>query len=109
MEEKLREAACFGDLDGLQALIRQGADINSQHKINGWTALHWAAKRNNAQCVQILLSNGSNYKLRTSKGEMPYQLTTNDQLRNLLGGTSEYSATLEKRKVSTTSYIIFFF
>ena len=98
MEEKLREAACFGDLDGLQALIKQGADINGQHLINGWTALHWAAKRNNAQCVQILLSNGANYKLKNSKGEMPCALTSNDALRNLLGGTNEFSTTLERKK-----------
>lgn len=36
MEEKLREAACFGDIDGLVTLLKQGADVNGQHKINGW-------------------------------------------------------------------------
>lgn len=53
MEEKLREAACFGDIDSLQILLRQGVKVNDKHKMNGWTALHWAAKRNEAQVVKV--------------------------------------------------------
>ena len=33
MEEKLREAACFGDHESLVKLIAAGADVNGQHKV----------------------------------------------------------------------------
>ena len=58
MEEKLREAACHGDIESIQSLIRLGVNINDQNKMNGWTALHWACKRNekNAIKVRFLLS-----------------------------------------------------
>ena len=85
MEEKLRESACFGDLDAVLALLRGGADINGQHRINGWTALHWAAKRNNLRCVEILLANGADKMVYTSKGELPAHLTTNKNVLQALG------------------------
>jgi hypothetical protein len=33
MEEKLREAACFGDVDALNKLLAAGANVNGQHKV----------------------------------------------------------------------------
>ena len=53
MEEKLRESACHGDIDAIHGLIRNGVDINDKHKINGWTALHWAARRNQQQVIKV--------------------------------------------------------
>ena len=53
MEEKLREAACHGDIEAIQALISSGIDVNSKHKMNGWTALHWAARRNEIQSIKV--------------------------------------------------------
>ena len=104
MEEKLREAACFGDSDGLTALLNKGksvviiprqlsyysfsvpgVDINAQHKINGWTALHWAVKRNNVQCVDILLSRGADKNVFNSQGETAAMLTTNKAVLKSLG------------------------
>ena len=38
MEEKLREAACFGDTDALHKLIEAGVDVNGQHKVSGSAA-----------------------------------------------------------------------
>lgn len=35
-EEKLREAACYGDLEAIKTLLKKGVNINSQHSINGW-------------------------------------------------------------------------
>lgn len=86
MEEKLREAACFGDLDALNTLLTSGADVNSRHKINGWTALHWAAKRNNPHAIGILLDQGADSAIKNCKGETPQQLTSDLKIRKLLGG-----------------------
>lgn len=38
-EEKVREAACYGDLDAIRVLVTKGVNINSQHSINGWLVL----------------------------------------------------------------------
>jgi hypothetical protein len=35
-EEKLREAACYGDLDAIRIFINTGVNLNAQHSINGW-------------------------------------------------------------------------
>ena len=35
-EEKLREAACYGDIDAVSTLLKKGVNINAQHSINGW-------------------------------------------------------------------------
>ena len=45
MEENLREAACNGDIEALESILTNGIDVNSKNKMNGWTALHWAARR----------------------------------------------------------------
>ena len=37
MEEKLREAACFGDSDALHQLVEAGVDVNGQHKVSRYT------------------------------------------------------------------------
>lgn len=36
LEEKLREAACLGDLYALRTLLSRNVNINSQNAINGW-------------------------------------------------------------------------
>ena len=45
MEENLREAACNGDIEALESILTNGIDVNSKNKMNGWTALHWVARR----------------------------------------------------------------
>jgi len=84
LEEKLREAACFGDIDGVKELITKGVNVNSQHDINGWTALHWAAKRNHLNIVNKLLNHGADKSIKTNKGEMPGSLTTEGVIKVLL-------------------------
>ena len=36
MGERLREAACIGDIAMVSKLQNQGADLNSKNKMNGW-------------------------------------------------------------------------
>jgi len=84
LEEKLREAACFGDIDGVKELISKGVNVNSQHDINGWTALHWAAKRNHLNIVNLLCNHGADKSISTNKGELPAQLTSEGVIKVLL-------------------------
>ena len=55
IDEKLREAACYGDWEAIERMIAndKDIDINSQNKVNGWTALHWAAKRKHIKVVKV--------------------------------------------------------
>ncbi|KYB25929.1 ankyrin repeat domain-containing protein 40 isoform X1 [Tribolium castaneum] len=85
LEEKLREAACIGDIEAVLALLSQNLDINAKNSVNGWTALHWAAKRGNSQVADILLSHGANPKIQNLKGETPGNLCTNPETLALLG------------------------
>lgn len=40
LEERLREAACIGDLNTVKLLLESGhvADVNSKNAVNGWLA-----------------------------------------------------------------------
>jgi len=84
MEEKLREAACFGDIDGVKELLSRGVNVNAQHDINGWTALHWAAKRNHLNIVNLLCNHGADKNIPTNKGEVAAQLTGEGVIKVLL-------------------------
>ncbi|EDQ92583.1 uncharacterized protein MONBRDRAFT_35631 [Monosiga brevicollis MX1] len=69
--ETLREAACAGDTDTVQELISSGVDPNDQNHMNGWTAVHWAAKRGHGGVLRVLLENGGNLQTVNSKNETP--------------------------------------
>ena len=105
MDEKLREAACYGDVDGLIAMLDAGAEVNGQHKINGYTALHWAAKRNNLQCVEVLMAKGADKMIYASKGELPAHLTTNKKVLQTLGYSGNVRSKRAQASVSTASII----
>ena len=84
LEELLRENACSGNVDKLGVLVCAGVDVNSQNMVNGWTALHWAAKRNHKQVVLFLLENGANPGVRSFKNELPSDVTQSEELKELL-------------------------
>jgi len=96
LEEKLREAACFGDIDGVKDLIAKGVNVNSQHDINGWTALHWAAKRNHLNIVNLLCNHGADKSIATNKGELPAQLTSEGVIKVLLSANLNKSQATPK-------------
>ncbi|KAJ4444368.1 ankyrin repeat domain-containing protein 40-like [Periplaneta americana] len=85
LEENLREASCIGDVEGVEELINKGVNVNAKHDINGWTPLHWAAKRGHKAIVSLLLANGADTTTVTAKGETPASLCGNSEVRKLLG------------------------
>lgn len=87
-EENLREAAAVGNVDKVEALIRQGVDVNSRNSMNGWTALHWACNRGHQTVVEQLVQNGADSSIQNAKGETCPQLTDNPQIRILLGAAA---------------------
>lgn len=89
LEENLREASCNGDLLEVKKLVSQGVSVNSKNPINGWTALHWAAKRGHLTLVQYLLSAGADKDSANAKGEKPLALTNNPEILQLLDADSD--------------------
>ncbi|KAI7862477.1 hypothetical protein BDF14DRAFT_1855201 [Spinellus fusiger] len=73
-EETLREVAALGNFKAVHHFIHSGVNINSQNKINGWTALHWAAHRGHENIVRLLLSNGASTCVTTKKLQTAYDL-----------------------------------
>lgn len=93
LEEKLREAACYGDEEAVITLVERNVRVNSQHDINGWTPLHWACKRGHVATVRYLLAQGADPSITTFKGETPAALTDNEDIRALLGEAGQGDVT----------------
>lgn len=86
LEEDLREAACNGDIDVVLEILSKGINVDARHTINGWTALHWAAKRGRKEIVEILLDHGADASVLTEKGETASSLALTTEIKQLLGG-----------------------
>lgn len=50
------------------------------------TALHWACKRNHMAVVQYLVEKGADKNVKNKDGHIPAQLTSNEEIRQILGG-----------------------
>ena len=61
------EAAMSGDRETVRSLLKEGADVNAAMG-DGMTALHWAAKKGDADLAQMLLYAGANVKATTRLG-----------------------------------------
>lgn len=108
LEDTLREACCIGDIEGVEDLLNKGVDVNAKHNINGWTPLHWAAKRGHKAIVSLLLANGAHTTALTTKGETPAALCSNPEIHKLLamepGGTT--ISTESNPNLSITPYYL---
>ena len=70
-QRKLWNCAAEGDIDGVKAALRDGADVNamdSRYKLNGRHALNYAVKRNDGQMVKLLIDSGANIDLQNYTG-----------------------------------------
>lgn len=67
-DSPVADAAMEGDVEGIQTLLRSGADVNEPQP-DGMTALHWAADRNDDEVARLLLEAGADVTARTRIGE----------------------------------------
>ncbi|KAJ3276169.1 Ankyrin repeat domain-containing protein 40 [Terramyces sp. JEL0728] len=74
LHESLREASANGNTKAVLFYLENGADINNQNKMNGWTALHWACSRGHEELVKILLNRGADANLLDTKQRKPIDL-----------------------------------
>ncbi|CAO3619691.1 unnamed protein product [Cunninghamella echinulata] len=82
-EEGLREVCALGNIKAVQHYIQAGVNLNSQNKMNGWTALHWASHCGQEDIIRLLLSNGADTSLKTNKGQTALDLCNSDKYPNV--------------------------
>ncbi|CEF69529.1 Ankyrin repeat and Ankyrin repeat-containing domain-containing protein [Strongyloides ratti] len=82
------EAVSIGDTVKIKELLKSGMiDVNYKHKINGWNALHWAARRNFYNICCDLISYGFDPKIKTKQGKSAYEVlpkNASEELKALL-------------------------
>ena len=67
IDAPVADAAARGDAAAVEALLKQGADVNSAQG-DGMTALHWAAMNDEASLATMLLRAGANPRAATRVG-----------------------------------------
>jgi ankyrin repeat protein len=63
----IADAAMEGNKDAVRTLLKQGADVNGAQG-DGLTALHWAAKKGDADLATMLIYGGANVRAATRLG-----------------------------------------
>ncbi len=66
-ESPTADAAMRGDLQALERLVRDGADLDAAQG-DGMTALHWAAELGRADMAELLVGAGANVDVTTRLG-----------------------------------------
>ena len=66
----LLDAVIDGDAKMLERLLAQGADVNVQDSA-GWSALHFAAQRQDADQIRRLLAAGADVEATDAYGNTP--------------------------------------
>ena len=89
----------------LNLIILRGVNTNSQHDINGWTALHWAAKRNHLNIVNLLCNHGADKNVTTNKGEVAAQLTSEGVIKVFFKLVFLYKVVTMNQMASSTMII----
>jgi hypothetical protein len=84
-----------GDLNQIQDLIMQGADVNATNKY-GITALHEAAGWNNVPLIKLLLDHRADINAKNRFGETPLSIAAGqgreDAFRVLMGAGADINA-----------------
>ena len=95
MNEKLREACCMGDSESVYKCLSQGADVNSKNKMNGWTCLHWAAKRGHTNLVEILSRSNADPNVLNNKQQTAFEVADLDSVKDILRDKSNVGSSFK--------------
>jgi ankyrin repeat protein len=86
LNEKLLDiVAMTPDLEAIQSLLDQGADVNCYNPKTGHTPLTWAALNHDSDSIKILLSHGANLKhFKDTNRSLIHWLCSSEILSSLL-------------------------
>ena len=87
----LLAAVKAADVDTVRSLVDQGVDVN-QTAPDGATALHWAAHRNDAGLVDLLLAAGAGVSAKNRYGVQPISLAAENGNAEVLEALLEAGA-----------------
>jgi ankyrin repeat protein len=80
----LIKASTHGDINSIDVLIRNGADINERDTKWGWPPLLYAVDYNQAQAVKLLVENGANVNIMDEYGNTPLLLAMDYYNKNII-------------------------
>ena len=60
--------------ENVKLLLENGANVNYQRKYDGYTSLHWAARKGDLEIVKLLISNGAIPTITNNNNETPKDL-----------------------------------
>ncbi|EYC02538.1 hypothetical protein Y032_0099g3170 [Ancylostoma ceylanicum] len=81
------EQCTIGDEQKVRNMLNTHmVDVTYQHLINGWTALHWAARRGYEEICLLLLESGFSREVKDNNGRTPWEVCSeeNTALREIL-------------------------
>jgi len=64
-------------------LLEQGANRDKATD-EGWTSLHFAANQENLDIAKLLMVYGADLNARTSDGQLPIDMTDNDEIKQAI-------------------------
>lgn len=83
LNDKLFKALFNEDVEEIEKLIQQGADIEATDG-NGMTLMHYAARLGHVFIVKTLIMNGASVLSETNRGTLPSELSKTEEVYNFL-------------------------
>jgi len=109
----LHDAARDGDIDQVQLLISQGADVNEKNRM-GWTPLHTAIRNRQQALIEPLIAKGADVNAKDNSGQTPLHAAVyigqKDAVElliakgadvNIMGGRGDNALSLAKKRGNT--------
>ncbi len=111
--ELIHQAVVDGNIDQVQQLLSQGADINSQNRM-GWSLLRTAIQNRQQAVVEFLIAKGADVSAKDNSGQTPLLVAVNTGQKNIvellitkgadvnvMGGRGDNALSLAKKRRNT--------
>ena len=64
----------MNNIENVEFLIKNGADINYQRILDGYTSLHFACQKGGILMIRLLIKNGASIELKNDKNKTPIDI-----------------------------------